>query len=96
MATSLIETLYNKHRSVYRTCRRTVLNTILYFFQKIKRPAVLKGVTTKKRSEITSILIQESVNLEREEGRQMVKVKVKDPPFSFNANYSQQNTPTGL
>ena len=36
--------------------------------------------------------MRESANLEQEEGRQLVKTKVKDPPFSFNANYSQQNT----
>ena len=55
---------------------------------------MVKGVTGKKRSEITSILIRESANLESEEGRQLVKTKVKDPTFSFHADYSQQN-PTG-
>ncbi|CAB4005122.1 PDZ domain-containing 8-like, partial [Paramuricea clavata] len=58
---------------------------------KIKRPVALKGVASKKRSEITSILARESIILEVEEGRQLVKTRVKNPPFSFNADYSQQN-----
>lgn len=71
--------------------RPYITNSILCFFQKIKRPVALKGVASKKRSEITSILARESIILEVEEGRQLVKTKVKDPPFSFNADYSQQN-----
>ena len=49
-------------------------------------------MTSKKRSEITVVLTRESANLELEEGRQLVKTIVKNPPFSFNADYSQQNS----
>ena len=36
---------------------------------------------TQKRSELTAMLLRESVKLEQEEGRQPVKTKVEQSPF---------------
>lgn len=66
-------------------------NSVNIFFQKIKRRDVLKGVLNKKRSEISTVLVQESAKLEQEEGRQQVKVQHQMHGFHENSS-SQQST----